>query len=94
LFSKPFSFCKANTRFTKLILILTSVCIFTRTLDTTITVLNRLRLLSVLAMSDEAQALLKLTRASVFFLLILAHALDGLLYYCYDSKMRGLFRTG
>ena len=82
---------QANNRFTKLTITLTFICIVARTFDTIIAIFNRLRLVYGWILSDDLEALLKLVRAVSYFISFSAHALDGILYYFFDKKIKGLF---
>lgn len=81
-------FTSAKIQATKLIILLTFICIVTRALDCTLGIVNRLRIGSLLSLADEEEAIVALLRAISFSLLFAAHALDGILYYCYDRSLR------
>lgn len=70
---------------TKLIIFLTFICIVTRAFDLTVVITNRLRFSSFFSPTDEMVAAIKLLRSISYFLLVAAHALEGILYYCYDQ---------
>lgn len=84
---------KASHRFTRLIITLTLISIITRAFDTSLAIFFRARLLTGMAVSIELNALVKLLRAAAFFLQFAGHALDGLLYFFFDSQLRSLFRN-
>lgn len=81
---------KADRRFTTFVITLSLVLIVTRTFDTAASIFYRSTLFGYITLSDEMNVLVKLIKAISFFLLIAAHAFDGLLYYFYDLKMRSL----
>lgn len=72
---------------TKLIIFLTFICIVTRAFDLTVVITNRLRFSSFFSPTDEMVAAIKLLRSISYFLLVAAHALEGILYYCYDRSI-------
>lgn len=83
-------FLDFNTRFTKLVIILTFICILTRTFDMMVNLGHRAVLLFFPDASDELVELFLFLRTVNFLVLITAHAFDGLFYYLYDAKMRNL----
>lgn len=83
-------FLDFNTRFTKLVIILTFICIITRTFDLMVNLGHRAVLLFFPDASEELVELFLFLRTVNFLVLITAHALDGLLYYLYDAQMRSL----
>ena len=84
---------EANIRFTKMILVLTLICIVTRFIDAVIAIFYRIKLFFELQFSDESTALLELFRVIGWFLLFTAHALDGLIYFFYDINFRNAFKN-
>lgn len=82
---------QANNRFTKLILTLTFICIVTRSFDIAITIYNRAKLFFRIELTEDLNALLRLVRNVSYLLVFAAHALDGLLYYFSDKKMKSIF---
>lgn len=75
------------SRYTKLIIILTFICISTRSLDTTLAIYRRVNLFIGIVMTDKLEALFQLFRHFSLFLLFAEHALDGVLYYIFDMNM-------
>lgn len=84
----------AINRFTRLILALSVVCIFTRTVDTVSTFLARIQSVNFITLSDEFEALLIFSRRFSFFLMLAEHGLDVLLYYFYDKNFRVFLGRG
>ncbi len=85
---------KANVRFTKIIIILTSICILTRFFDGVMAIFYRLKLFLELNLSDELTALTDLIKFVSLFLMYASHALDGLIYYFYDTNFKRIFQSG
>lgn len=81
-------YTSSKMKATKLIILLTCVCIVTRALDCLVSILYRLRVGSVIYPTEEQKVFLKLLKAISYFLLFAAHALDGILYYYYDRPLR------
>lgn len=79
---------KVNARFTKMVISLTFICISTRFFDLAVCGFFTQRIVfSVDLINDFLEQLLS---ALNVFVLITAHALDGLLYYYYDENMKML----
>lgn len=76
-------------RFTKLIIVLTSICLFCRVFDLFANIQFRLKLYSVFV-SPEAKALTSLIFVASFLFKFSLHAFDLLLYCRYDSNLNEL----
>lgn len=82
---------EAKDRFTRLIICLSFICIFTRSLDTVISIVYRIKLFYNITLSNDMSALIDFIYATNIMLLIAEHSLDCVLYFMYDCKMRSLF---
>lgn len=79
---------KLNTRFTRMVISLTFICILTRFFDVAV---GSFFVQKIVFSVDFINVFLEqLLLALNVFVLITAHALDGLLYYYYDENMKGL----
>ena len=79
-------------RYTKLIIILTFICVIARTFDATLSLYNRVRLFLGIVLSDDLEALSRLMRLVAYLLIFTEHALDGVLYYIFDKNMRAFLK--
>ena len=83
----------AISRFTRLILALSLICIVTRSIDATIAVLRRLNAADLITLSDQYKTVLNFFSRVSIFLMLAEHGLDVLLYYRYDNNLR-VFLSG
>jgi hypothetical protein len=74
--------------YTKMVFILSSVCIITRLLDAITTTLVRLISLDVYNFSEETKSLIKLYYNISWTLLLAAHAFDNWIYFLMDPNLR------
>jgi len=74
--------------YTKMILILSTVCFITRLLDAVTTTLVRLILLDVINFSEETKYQIKLYYDISWTLLLAAHAFDNWIYFLMDPNLR------
>lgn len=83
---------EAVSRFTRLILALSVICIFTRSFDTTFTFLYRVRVLKLISVSDQVDSLIIFFARFSYMLMIAEHGFDVLVYHLYDSNLRAYFQ--
>ncbi len=81
------SYQTIKVQITKLIILLTFICVLTRTIDLAITIIVRLNM-SALNLTNESDFFLLLSRSVAYFQLLLAHAFDGVFYYSYDNLLK------
>ena len=84
---------KSNKRFTKLIIQLTFISIFVRTICTVNCVMHRFTMFFGLKLSADMNDLLYFSKHVGLALMFSAHSFDGILYYIYDKQMRNLSST-
>lgn len=82
-------FTDVNNRFTRMVISLTFICILTRSSDVVAGIFFFARFCFQEILS-EYYSLEQFILAFGMFILIAAHALDGLLYFYYDRHMNGL----
>jgi len=74
--------------YTKMVLILSTVCFITRLLDAVTRVLARLFLLKIYEFSDEAESRILQYYVISWTLLLAAHAFDNWIYFLMDPNLR------
>jgi len=77
----------AENRCTKMILIMTSVCIVTHLLDLCSTI-GRLEVLGIYKMTQEMSVLITFFRQVTFLIIFTAHSFDGIFIFGMDSNLR------
>lgn len=79
-------------RFCRLTVILTTICVITRTLDMASGILSRLSTFNIVKFSQYSRGMIKVFGSSTFLVLILANSFDGILYYIMDRNMWNFLR--
>jgi len=79
---------RAENMFTKMVLILTTICFITRLLDTVTITLVRLMSLDVYNFSEENKSQIKVYYEISSILLLAAHAFDNWVYFLMDPNLR------
>ena len=79
---------KMEFRFSRMILILTFIFIFTRLTDLMISLPVRLIYLSNFTVSSEFKILINFLRQLVYFIFICAHSFNFIIYFYWDSNLR------
>ncbi len=83
---------KSEIRFTRLILMLTLICIITRTFDAITGVFSRFKFNGFVIASKEYDGITYIFKIVSLFFLFVSHALDGLLYFVYNKQMQYSFK--
>ncbi len=78
---------EAENRCTKMILIMTTVCIVTHLLDLC-SAIGRLEVLGIFEMNKEISVLINFFRQVTFLIIFTAHSFDGIFIYGMDSNLR------
>jgi len=78
----------AEIRWTKLILIMTSVCIVKHLLDLISALGQRIRGLGMYEMTEEMSALISFFRQATYLIIFSIHAFDGVFIFGMDSNLR------
>lgn len=78
----------AVDNFTRLILALSFICIVTRTFDTALSIINRVRVVRGINTSNEDDVLLRLIRRLSYLLIFAEHGLDVCIFYFSDSTFK------
>ena len=81
---------KAEKQFTKWTLVLTAICLTTRSLDLISGIFNRLNLLQLANFTEEQLVLVALLRQTFFFLLFSSHAFECLIFLKMDRNLNEL----
>ena len=78
----------AENRCTKMILIMTSVCIVTHLLDLCSAIGQRIKGLGIYEMTQEMSVLITFFRQVTFLIIFAAHSFDGVFIFGMDSNLR------
>lgn len=78
---------RAEAKFTKLVVSLTTISIFTRLIDMLSDLVNRLNGVEIIEFSRDAQIQIQFVKQLTFCFLFAAHALDGLVYFKMDQNL-------
>jgi len=78
----------AENRWTKLILIMTSVCIVKHLLDLVSALGQRIRGLGIYEITEEMSALISFFRQVTYLIIFSIHSFDGVFIFSMDSNLR------
>jgi hypothetical protein len=79
---------RAEVTHTKMIFILSTICLITRSIDTSVGILTRLMTLKKFEYSADFESMIKFLYELSSLMIFMAHALDFLVYFVMDRNLR------
>jgi len=84
----------ASDRFTRYILLLTGVCLVTKSLELISAAFTRMNVFSVIEFSVEQSAMIHLSKEVTNCMLYAAHGFEAVVYFKMDMNLRKIFGFG